>query len=167
MPGAANKGCIRRSWMPGSGMRSPASPSRGQPVRWKLGMTAGGSRNWSGSFIARTRHWPKRLPCMVLSAVCQQPQPQRGIGRPAPYVPGAVPWEGRSGKDGVAVPLPSGTGSRPERAELEAWRGSGWFSTTLTLTAVTDADHSIPNRRAFSGDKLPARNFERSTLRMR
>ena len=42
-----------------------------------------------------------------------------------PYVPGAVPEEGRSGKDGVAVPRPSGTGSRPDRAELEAWRGVG------------------------------------------
>ena len=35
-----------------------------------------------------------------------------------PYVPGAVPEEGRSGKDGVAVPRPSGTGP-PLRAELE------------------------------------------------
>ncbi len=41
----------------------PASASRGRPVLRRPGRTAGGSRSWSESCIARTRHWAKRLPC--------------------------------------------------------------------------------------------------------
>jgi hypothetical protein len=64
-----------------------------------------------------------------------------------PYVPGAVPEEGRSGKDGVAVPRPSGTGSRPDQAELEVWRGSsggsdrGHLATREVAIILPDAMH--------------------------
>ena len=36
------QGLIPADWMPGSGMRSPASASCGRPVRWKPGRTADG-----------------------------------------------------------------------------------------------------------------------------
>ena len=85
-PGVASKGCIRRSWMPGSGMRSPVSASRGRPVPWKLGRTAGGSRNWSGSFIARTRHWPKRPPCS-----CYQKNSRRSSAKARTHDPPGRP----------------------------------------------------------------------------
>src|SRR3954453_12105903 len=63
VPGAVSRVCIRPIWMRGSRMRLPASVSRVRPVLWKRGGTGGGLRNWSGNCIARTRHWPKRLPC--------------------------------------------------------------------------------------------------------
>src|ERR1700712_2411451 len=50
--------------MPGSGRRSPVLVSCVRPVPWRHGRTAGGSRSWSGSSIAKTRHWPKRPPCL-------------------------------------------------------------------------------------------------------
>src|ERR1700733_13671571 len=55
---------------------------RGRPVRWKPGRIAGGSRNWSGSFIARTRHWPKRPPCL-----CSQKNWRRSSTKARTYDP--------------------------------------------------------------------------------
>jgi transposase-like protein len=49
-----------------------------RPVLRRPGRTAGGSRSWSESCIARTRHWPKRPPCLCCQKTSSDRRPACG-----------------------------------------------------------------------------------------
>jgi hypothetical protein len=66
--------------MPGSGMRSPASASRGRPVRWKPGRTADGSQRLAAELPDAVR---RRLVAGLI-AVKQNEVGAIAIARPMP-----------------------------------------------------------------------------------